>query len=381
LLESFKQSVTRALSAREGSDPPPDTHVLIRGNPHTPAAQVSPGTLKVLEPMTPTPDFTPPTRDAWSDYRRELAEWGVVATSGRRLALAKWITSPQNPLTARVIANRLWQHHFGRGIVPTPSDFGRTGQPPVNPELLDYLASELIAGGWRLKALHKQIMLSDTYRQSSRIASEAGVSIDPDNALCWRQNARRMDAESLRDSILAVSGQLNLKMGGRGIFPKLSPEVLATQSRPGSGWDKSSPKEESRRSVYIYMKRTLRVPLMEAFDQAGSEFAASVRPTTTIAPQALMLLNSTFIDEQSAAFAKRLEREGGSDTAAQIQQAYRLAIGRAPREDELATLRQFHERQLTAWTEDKETEKSAGRKALVAVCKLILNLNEFAYVD
>jgi hypothetical protein len=381
LIENFKRSATKSLSAREGSEGPPPTHVLVRGNPHTPAAEVPPGTLKVLDPMLPAADFTPPTRQAWNDYRRELAEWGVVETSGRRLALARWITDPRNPLSARVIVNRLWQHHFGRGIVPTPSDFGRTGQPPTNIELLDYLASELIAGGWRLKALHKQIMLSETYRQSSRIDSDAGVSIDPDNALCWRQNAQRMDAESLRDSILAVSGRLNLRMGGRGIFPKLAAEVLATQSRPGSGWDDSSPEEESRRSIYIYAKRTLRVPLMESLDQPSSESHAAARPTTTIAPQALMLLNSTFIDEQSAAFAQRLERECGSEPSAQIERAYRLALGRKPSEDEMAMLRLFIERQRAAWATDEITKDSAAQKALAAVCKLVLNLNEFAYVD
>jgi hypothetical protein len=190
-----------------------------------------------------------------------------------------------------------------------------------------------------------------------------------------------MDAESLRDSILAVSGQLNLRMGGRGIFPKLAAEVLATQSRPGSGWDDTSPEEESRRSIYIYAKRTLRVPLMESLDQPSSDSHAAARPTTTIAPQALMLLNSTFIDEQSAAFAQRLERECGSETSAQIERAYRLALGRKPNEDEMTTLQQFAERQRAAWTADDKTKDSAAHRALAAVCKLVLNLNEFAYVD
>jgi hypothetical protein len=380
LTESFKKSTTQVLSARESPHNRPPTHVLIRGNPHAPAAEVSPGVPTVLEPITARADFSPPQYESWNDYRRELAEWGVAPTSGRRLALARWITNGQHPLTARVIVNRLWQHHFGRGIVPTPSDFGRTGQPPSNLELLDYLASEFVAGGWRFKAFHKQIMLSSTYRQSSRIDSEQAVSIDPDNALCWRQNARRLDAEAMRDSILAVSGRLNPKMGGRGIFPTLPPEVLATQSKPGNGWDKSSPKEQSRRSIYIFAKRTLRVPLMEALDQASSESSAPTRPTTTIAPQALMLLNSTFIDEQSAAFAERLQREGGEDASRQIERGYRLALGRKPSEDELAAIRQFVDRQREAWT-NKKSKNSADQRALAAACKLILNLNEFAYVD
>jgi hypothetical protein len=329
----------QALSVRELGAESPKTHVLIRGNPRAEGAEVTPGIPIVL--TDPAAADGPPA-------------------GGRRLSLARWIAGPANPLTARVMANRLWHFHFGRGLVATPSDFGHTGSPPSHPELLDWLASELVDGGWRLKAVHRLIMTSSTYRQSSRGADERGVAADPANALLWRQNLRRLEAEAIRDSILFVSGRLNREAGGRGFFPELGPEVLASQSSPGRGWDKSGEAEQDRRSVYMYLKRTLGVPLMESLDMPVPDTPAPARVTTTVAPQALILLNSRFMDRQAAAFAERLEREGGDP----VRQAFRLALARDPTAREQQIGAAFLE-----------------RRGLGALARMMLNLNEFVYID
>jgi hypothetical protein len=345
-----------ALAAQEDIAKPKPTNVLNRGQAATPGAEVQPRFLPVL------------CRNNEASIPKNIKPFGDKSL-GRRRALAEWIASKDNPLTARVIVNRLWQHHFGKGIVTTPNDFGNNGSAPSHKELLDWLASELIEHGWSLKYIHKQILISATFQQSSSNsspqASEASLR-DADNSLLWRQNLRRLEAEAIRDSILAVDGRLNSKMFGRGIFPTLPQEVLNTQSRPGLGWEnKTDPAEQSRRSVYIFVKRTLGVPLLESFDFANPDKSTAARVNTTIAPQALILLNSTFMDEQAAAFAERLKRECGCDLAKQIERAFRLALGRMPtaKESEIAVA--YLHRQ----------------KSLAALCKMILNLNEFIYID
>ena len=277
-----------------------------------------------------------------------------------------------------MIANRLWHYHFGRGLVATPSDFGRTGLPPTHPALLDWLATELIRGDWRLKRMHKLLLMSQTYQQSSKADQPRGTSVDPGNRWLWRQNLRRIEAEVIRDTILAANGRLNLKAGGRGIFPQLSAEVLSTQSRPGSGWGKSDEAERNRRSIYIYVKRTLTVPLMDSFDQPTPDKPDPQRSVTTIAPQALMLLNSAFIDEQSRHFAERLVRDVGDDINKQIVHAYRLALARDPTPREQSVLRAFLDRQQQ---EKSVSSLDPQREALVRFCRLVFNLNEFVYVD
>jgi len=335
------------------------TQVLVRGSAATPGKEVVPRFVQVLcasaeaaEPRLPTA-----ARDAKS--------------TGRRRLLADWIASPANPLTARVLVNRLWHHHFGRGIVATPSDFGKTGLPPSHPELLDWLASEFIAGGWRIKPLHRRILLSETYRQSSRAGDERAMRVDPGNALLWRQNLRRLEAEAIRDAILAVSGELNLAMGGRGFFPTLPREVLATQSKPGNGWGHSPPREQARRSVYIFVKRTLGVPFLESFDVASPDTSTPSRAVTTIAPQALILLNSQFMEEQSLACAERLLRETGTEPEGNVARMFRLALGRQPTPRELEIAAGFVRR-----------ERAGDRRlALARLCKIVLNLNEMIYID
>jgi len=309
-----------------------------------------------------------PRRDS---VRSLLAGLGVKPTLGLRRQLAEWIADKQNPLTPRVMMNRLWQEHFGRGIVRSADNFGRAGTPPTHLELLAWLARDFIDGGWRLKRMQKRIVLSNAYQMSSAEIDARAHAVDADNDLFWRQNLRRLDAEAIRDTMLAVSGRLNLEMGGRGIFPKLSPEVLATQSRPGFGWDyQSSPAEESRRSVYIYLKRTLMVPFFEAFDYTNTAESVGTRPITTVAPQALLLLNSEFANEQAAALAERVRRDAGSDPTKEIDRLFRLALGRSPTAKEST---------IAARLVGRPGAQGADR--LRSLCLVVLNLNEFVYVD
>jgi hypothetical protein len=336
---------------------PPETFVFIRGNPHAPAAKVVPAFPTVLG--TPVPTIPEPAKDA--------------RTSGRRLVLADWIASKDNPLTARVLANRLWQHHFGVGIVASANDFGKFGTGPTNPELLDWLAAELVEGGWKLKRMHKLLMLSSAYQMSAKANSD-GLRADPANALLWRLNMRRLTAEELRDSILAVSGKLNLKMGGPSIYPPIPKEVLAGQSRPGEGWNTSPPEEAARRSVYIHIKRSLLVPLLAHHDQADTDNSCPVRFTTTVPTQALGMLNGTFINEQAAAFAERLRKEAPNDLAGQVRWAARLTAGMAMPDDKVL-------RDVDFIKELQIKGKLSEADALKNYCLLLLNTNAFIYVD
>lgn len=364
----------RALSVRENGPQPPETRIHIRGNHLTPGEPVEPAFLTVTgtpQPVSPSLKMESP-----GSFVRLLREQGVKPTSGRRRALAEWVASRENPLTARVIVNRLWHHHFGRGIVATPNDFGRTGQAPTHPELLDWLASELIDHDWSLKHLHRTILLSKTWQQSSTITPDSkAVARDPDNTLLWRQNLRRVESEVIRDSMLAVSGRLNLESGGRGFFPELSTEVLSTQSRAGNGWGKSDEQQRSRRSVYIFSKRTLGVPMMEAFDTPVPDRPEPDRQTTTIAPQALILLNSQFVDEQAAALAELLAENTDGTDAEVIDAAYQRALARSPSDNERRVLTAFLQRLAS------EQAESDRRFAVQQLARLVLNLNEFIYVD
>ena len=322
-----------ALAARERGGAVPVVQVLSRGNPRSPGAEVSPGFLRAAG-----------GGDA-------AVGAGGSSASGRRRALADWIASPANPLTARVLVNRVWHHHFGRGLVRTTTDFGRVGGLPSHPELLDWLAGELIRQGWSMKALHRLILTSDTWQQSSRVPNAAANAADPGNELLWRQNLRRLDAEALRDTLLSISGSLNLESGGRGFFPALSGEVLAGGSRPGTDWQVSTAGEQARRSVYAYIRRTSMVPMFEAFDYSNATSPLSERPVTTVAPQALMLLNDAFVQEQAAVLAQRVRLEAGAGAPDRrlLQRAWTLATGRSPRPDESDRLSAFLERQASVW--------------------------------
>jgi hypothetical protein len=340
------------------------SQVFRRGDPRNPGDEVGPGFPAILvdqPPAAPTP---------------------TGHSTGRRLQLARWLTQPDHPLTARVMVNRLWQHHFGDGIVATENDFGVMGSAPSNQPLLDWLANEFVAGGWHIKRMHRMMVLSQAYQMAST-ASSAAEKVDPDGALLWRYRPRRMEAESLRDTILAVSGQLNLKPRGPGVYPKISREVLETQSRPGDGWKTSEPADAARRSVYVFVKRTLLVPELEVLDFPNTEETCEQRVVSTVAPQALTLLNGEFINEQARAFAQRIAREAGDDNGARVERAYRLAFSRPPSEQERATVLDFlalQQRQIE--TDAKgEAGEPARLKALAALCLVIFNTNEFAYLQ
>jgi hypothetical protein len=342
----------------ENGRTPPETFVLLRGNPRSRGDKVAPGFPSVLTDKSPV--LTEPGRDA--------------TTSGRRKVLAEWIANPANPLTARVLVNRVWQYHFGRGIVRSSSDFGYRGSPPTHPELLDWLASEFVAGGWKLKALHKRIVLSGTYQMSSR-PDAAALTKDPENDWFWRFDLRRLSAEEVRDSILAVSGNLNRsKMGGPSIFPRISAEVLAGQSRPGSGWRPSAPEEQARRSVYVHIKRSLTVPLLGVFDAADPDASCPVRCATTQPTQALSMLNGDFLNEQAKVFADDLRQKAGEDPAAQVRLALRRTTQRNPSAREV-------ERGVELIARLRDKHQLSPQEALRSFCVLALNLNEFIYLE
>jgi hypothetical protein len=351
------------LSVNNCDPRPPATHLLIRGSPHAVGKEVNPGFPEVLG----VPDPSIPTAKAGDK------------TSGRRTILANWITKPDNPLTARVFVNRVWQYHFGRGIVPSANDFGKLGEQPTHPELLDWLASEFVepsdksATPWTLKRLHKLIMMSNVYQESA-LADAENLKADPSNTLLWRFNMRRLSAEEVRDSILSVSGLLNPKQFGPSTYPKIPREVLAGQSVPGQGWPVSPPEEANRRSVYAHVKRSLRVPILVGFDQPDPDSSCPVRYVTTVPTQSLGLLNGEFANEQATAFATRLQKESPQDLPGQIKRAIRLTTGRVPSQDELKRDLEF----IKALQEKHQLDDT---KALIQYCLLCLNTNEFVYLD
>jgi hypothetical protein len=352
-----------ALAIAENGPQPKATHILHRGDAHSPRAEVSPAFPTVLgHPATALP-----------------AREANAPTTGRRRVLADWIASPQNPLTARVLVNRLWQRHFGVGLVPTPDDFGQTGLRPTNQPLLDYLAAEFVAGGWSIKRMHKLILTSRAYRMSSRADNRRALAADQDNTLLWRQNLRRVEAEVIRDTMLAVSGTLNPKRGGPSVYPTLPKEVHTTQDSAGKGWEDSPAAEQNRRSVYLVVKRALKVPLLECLDFANSTSGTGTRPTTTVAPQALMLLNDSFVQTQAAAFAERIQREAGLKLEQQIERAFQLAVQRPPTKAESNAAHSL----LADQAERARTEgvKEPEAVALRSLCRALLNLNELVYAD
>ena len=284
-------------------------------------------------------------------------------TTWRRRGFAEWVASPENPLTARVMVNRIWQHHFGEGIVRTPSNFGKMGEAPLQPKLLDWLASEFVARGWSVKAMHRLMMNSLTYQMSSD-DNMADLAIDPENRYFWRMPRERLEAEILRDDILAVAGTLDRTLGGPAIFPYIPPDIFQGSSHrtwPGKADDDPS---TWRRSIYVFSKRSIRYPLFEAYDQPNLINTCDRRNRSTIAPQALMLMNDNFVIFQAKKFAERLRQEAGADPAAQIDRAFLLALGRLPSAPEKSSAIAFLH----------------GRPdRLAEFGQLIFNLNEFAY--
>jgi hypothetical protein len=358
----------------------PPVHIMIKGNFANPGPEVPPGFPSVLAGTS--------IRSA-----RLKTESGVTAagTTGRRKALAEWLTQPDHPLTARVMVNRLWQNHFGRGIVATPSDFGTQGTEPTHPALLDWLASEFLARDWSMKAMHRLMVTSATYRQSTH-ADARSVAGDPDNSLFTRMFRRRLEGEAVRDALLAVAGRLDPRVGGPSVFPDLPPGV---ETR--GGWSRSaSAADRNRRSIYVFVRRNLKYPLFDAFDAVDSNVTCPERNVSVNAPQALMLLNSELVLEQARGFAGRLLAQSSirNDPGGLVKSAYRLALGRSAQASEVERGIAFLEEQSARLSERAgkprdlalpdpmpEAYDLALGAALVDYCHVLLNLNEFVFVD
>ena len=360
--------LSRAYYVNEVTPVPPDTHVLIRGKATRPGIVAPPGVPAVL--VSQQPGFLS------ADER----------TSRRRLSLARWLVDPGNPLTARVIVNRVWQYHFGEGLVRTGSDFGVMGDPPTHPELLDYLAGELVRHGWSLKWLHRLILTSNTYKMSKQWHDEYGAA-DPENRLWWRFPYRRLEVEAIRDSMLLVSGRLSPKMFGPPMFPFIPKEAQEGNSDPDKIWPAYNEAEASRRTVYAFIKRSLVVPLIEVLDLCDTTKSSARRAVTSVAPQALTLFNGQFVNEQAAHLAARVEREAGPDATRQIVHACRLALAREPTATERQTMLEFMATEAarliaeSAGTEKPVSAHAASRQSLEQLCRVIFNLNEFMYPD
>lgn len=345
-----------ALCVKEHNRESPVTHVLIRGNAHAKGEEVEPGFPSVLSPPAPS-----------------IEEPAEKLSSGRRMALANWIASEQNPLTARVMVNRLWQYHFGRGFVRSSSDFGFQGNEPTHPELLDWLAAEFMDGGWKIKRMHKLMMMSSAYRMSSK-ANEEYLTLDPLNDHFWRFNMKRLTAEEVRDSILAVNNTLNLeKMYGPSIYPEIPQEVLQGQSRPGENWGKSGPEDITRRSIYIHIKRSLPVPLLASFDAADPDSTCPVRFNTVQPTQALAMINGEFLNKQAKIFAEYLGEQAPNDVNGQVRLALWRTLQREPTENEVTRGLDFINELKAGDIDD--------RNALKHFCLIALNLNEFLFLD
>ena len=368
-LEELKDrpvEVNRALCVTE-MDQPLETFVLLRGSAAAPADKVVPGWPEILGGG----DATIPRERVPVAPSAQTSE----SSSGRRLTLANWIASPDNKLTGRVMANRIWQGHFGRGIVRSSSNFGLGGDEPTHPELLDYLASQFTHElGWSVKKLHKLILLSNTYKQSSR-SNAIALKADPQNNLFWRMDMRRLTAEELRDSVLAVCGNLNPKLYGPSVYPDIPEEVLHGQSVPGKDWypDRMKPEDKARRSVYIFVKRSLIFPLMDGFDAAETDRTTPTRFSSTQPTQALTTLNGKFFHDQAKILAARLEKESGGNLDKFIARGLTLATQRTPTPAEV--------QRGVKLIKTFESQKMSSEQAKATFCLLTLNLNEFMYLD
>jgi hypothetical protein len=319
-----------------------------------------------------------------------------LATSGRRLSYARWLASPEHPLVARVLANRFWTHHFGRGIVNTPGDFGINGDRPTHPELLDWLASDFVAGGWRLKRFHRLLVTSTVYRQSSR--NDSAMEADPDNRLYARMKLRRMDAETVRDSILAVSGKLNLLDDGA-MVPTAQDGagrvVAGEQKKDGRGdptiVEPIGPRE-FRRSVYVERRRSVPLTVFDAFDAPVMSPNCEARAATTVAQQSLLMLNDNFVAAHARHFAERIERESPGDPREQLRKAWRLAFSADPSETEIREGLRYLEAQaegirirvaeLAKTKKPKQPQPDESRLlAMASLCQALFCQNRFLYVE
>jgi len=379
-------------------------HLLDRGELSRARAAVEPALPAVLARATPSPQPLSPA----------AGERGRGEGSSSRKQLAIWLTSAQHPLTARVMVNRLWQWHFGRGIVATPNDFGTMGQPPSHPELLDWLAAEFVKRGWSVKEMHRQIMMSSVYQQSTlecgdlsplsdggkssvhpttsaraaelHPASQSGdksphSKVDPDNHYLWRQNRRRLEAEALWDSVHAAAGTLNPALGGRPVVPPLAEDEIAALREKWHWPVSADPRDHTRRGMYVLVRRNFRFPMFEVFDAPVTSASCPARDVTTVAPQALWSLNNRSVFRQAQEFAGRVVREAGDKPDDWVNRAWLIALARPPSAEEKQESLKLMETLAASGGAGEVGEHSERAVALAKLCLALFNLNEFAFVD
>jgi hypothetical protein len=375
ILAAKKESLQLAMGVAEEGVEVPATHLLVQGDFSAPRDAVDPGFVSLLDPRPAS-----------------ITSAGTLS-SGRRLALANWITSPNNPWTARVLVNRIWQQHFGRGLVSTPNDFGYSGDAPSHPELLDSLAVLFVQNDWTIKDLHRAIVLSRTWQQSSNadesLQTVASVA-DPDNRLLWKQSMRRLDAETLRDSMLFVSGLLKPVADGNPRWPEVPGELLSAQPSileaqkndddgRMQGWYTDPVEQTDVRSLFLIRKRSLPVPFLQTFDLPDTTVSCARRDSTVVAPQALMLLNSPEAFRFCDAFASRVSADT-YDRESAVTAVFRFALQRAPDDDEQMMCHELLNRHAQGYA-GTLSQDEAEHRARRDLCRAVLNLNEFAYVD
>ncbi len=346
----------QAMATLEVASGPARTFLLAGGSHDVPLDEVDPGTPEVFHTSAITPADTPTRRPG---------------SSGRRAQLARWLTADNHPLTSRVMVNRIWQSHFGHGLIQNANDLGQQTPPPTHQRLLDWLAVEFVESGWSIKHMHRLIMNSNAYQQSGR---DAATSDDPKPYSFFPR--QRLSAERIRDAILDAAGQLDTRLYGPPVFPKLPPGFSTRHT-----WKTSaSPADQSRRSVYIHAKRNLPYPLLRVFDQPDMHESCARRSQTTVAPQALVLLNSNLVLELARGVVKRVRNQvDANDVSNQVRQAWQIVLGRYPRDDELNQALTF----LTNQAANSNATKPAMRNdhALLDLCHVLINTNEFLYVD
>ncbi len=373
-LRAQKPDIGSIRAATEIPGKVPITYFFDRGDHQAPKDRVAPGTLVIL---------------AKYKLGEIPADDPSLPTTGRRLAFARWLTHPEHPLTARALVNRFWMHHFGQGLVSTPGDLGLLGDRPTHPELLDWLARDFVSGGWKLKRFHKLVMTSAAYRQTSQRRPDHNA-VDPDNKLLGRMPIRRLEAETMRDAMLAVSGKLNTKLYGTPIPIKTDETgqvVLGVNTDDGAGRPTSKivplNGEEYRRSLYVTVRRSKPLAILETFDGAMVTPNCECRVPTTVAPQALLLMNGKSVLEQAEFFAKRLQQDAGTDPAQQVRRAYTLALGREASAAEVKGGTAFLAEQAKAFAGSKTLPAGvdAPTAALANFAQALLSSNAFLYVE
>lgn len=387
-INSIKRLQPLAMSLRHSFGPPyepgmPATFVLVRGEYDKPSEAVAPGFLSaVTGHQQPAPYVQDP-------YKR----W---PTRGWRKLLADWIASSENPLTARVLVNRLWQHHFGRGLAATTSDFGTLGTPPTHPKLLDWLAVRFMESDWSIKSVQRLILKSSTFRQTAVRTNAAAAAADPENDLLWRFRRRRLEAEAIRDSILTVSGQLNPEHGGLPVFPPLPENLAEIQKVQGKNrWETQTGPESRKRSIYIFQRRSLNLPLLDVLDSLVPNTTCAQRRSSVTSLQALELYNGAFVNEQAEEFAERIRKQAGADPDLQIQLAFQISLSReasteevaqcrrlfqpdrSPRPEILSQAEQSSVATLAALPKTDGDTSGNDTSGLIRVCRILLNCNEF----